>query len=285
MTNLRFIGNRGVWPVGLGGAQWSLTEHLDDDKAVKVIHAAIDAGVTLIDTARAYTTMTEPSHNECLIQRALATHPRGADVLVSTKGGHYRAGQHQFPVDGSERMLRAHVDASRRALQVDTLDLFFLHHPDPLIPIEVSARALQRLKDSGVRAMIGLSNVNREQFTRAQAVADIDAVQNPLSLQNPAGLAFARQFAAEGIAFLAYSPLGGPGGQAELARGFPGATAVSDQRGVSVSAVALGWLLSQSTNIIPIIGARRPSSIVDSALHTPTDLTAEELTSIAARPD
>ncbi|PPF79298.1 hypothetical protein C5B96_12915 [Subtercola sp. Z020] len=246
MTNLRLIGDREVWPLGLGGAQWSLTEHPDDDQAIQVIHAALDAGVTLIDTARAYTTMGEPSHNESLIQRALITHPRGADVMVSTKGGHYRAGQQQFPIDGSEQTLRAHVDASRRALQADTLDLFFLHHPDPLIPIEVSARALQRLKDSGAITRIGLSNVSREQFLRAQAVAEIDA---------------------------------------ELAQKHPGAAAVSDRRGISVSAVALGWLLSQSANIIPILGARRPSSIVDSALHAPTDLTLQELDSIAAAPE
>ena len=278
----RLLGDRWVWPIALGGAHWSLTEQPDDDKAVSVIHAAIDAGVNLLDTARAYTTITEPSHNEALIQRALATHPRGKEILVATKGGHYRAGTHDFPIDGDPATLRSHVANSRRTLAADTLDLYFLHHPDPGVPIEQSAEALQKMKDAGEIAEIGLSNVTIDQIRRAQTVAQITAVENPLSLRNQSGLVLARLLARDHVAFLAYAPFGGPSQHSSMAQAFPGAAIVAAQRDVTIHAVVLGWLLAQAPNVIPIVGANRPESIIDSATTVPTDLTPVELAQISA---
>lgn len=232
------------------------------------VHAAVDAGVMLIDTALAYTRPGVESYAEHVIARAL----RGLKAerpLVATKGGHYRRGD-SFPVDGRPDTLRAHCETSLRVLEVDRIDLYQLHHVDPQVPLADSVGALGQLQEDGKIAAIGLSNVTVAQLDEALAVAPVAAVQNRLSYSDPGDLPTALAGAERGVAYLAYSPLGGPAGLVPQA-----ALAVAGRRGVSAHRVLLAWLHRQSPNIVPLAGASRAASIRDSAARL--DLTDSDL--------
>ena len=275
----RELGGRLIRPIGLGGVHWSLVadDAIDDASAIAVIHTALDRGVRLIDTARAYTTLSHPSHNESLIRRALNDHPHGAEVLVATKGGHYRSGARDFPIDGHPDTLRKHVADSLAHLGRESLDLYFLHHPDPTVPIETSIETLAVLRDHGLIRGIGVSNVNAELLRRARSVTRIDAVQNHLSVTDQADVPLARATAEDGIAYLAYSPLGGPTLSGSLDEAVPALRAIATAHGVSIQQVALAWALSVAPNVIAVVGSRRPASIQDSVAAADLQLTAHEL--------
>jgi aryl-alcohol dehydrogenase-like predicted oxidoreductase len=278
----RQIGEVEVGPIGLGGAPWSFADPVDEGGSIRTIHAAIEAGVRLIDTARAYTTPDHESHNEALIARALANHPLRDEVLVATKGGHFR-GDGSFPVDDRPTTLRAHAEDSLRFLGVERLGLYQLHHPDPQVPIEDSVGELENLRREGKIAMIGLSNVDPELHERAMAVAPISAVQNRLSILAPEQAAMARRCESLGQAFLAYSPLGGSRRAGSLSELVPALTAVAAGRGCSPQVVALAWVLAQSATAIAIVGATRPATILDSLEARSLALTADELEALAGR--
>lgn len=256
----RRIGPWPVGPVGLGGAGLTFGD-LSDDESIAVIHAALDSGVTLIDTALAYTRTDHPSHNEALITTALATHPLGEQVLVVTKGGHYRDGEGRFPVDGRPTTLRAHVELSLRHLRRERLPLYLLHRVDPAVPLVESVGALAELREEGKLELLGLSNVDLSQVRLAQSVTELAAVQNPLSLFDRRNVGLARTLSFEGVAFLAYSPLGGPSRRSSIGEAFPGAVAVAARHEVSVQQVALAWVLQVAPGVVPVVGSTRPQSI------------------------
>ncbi|HEX5115419.1 MAG TPA: aldo/keto reductase [Pseudonocardiaceae bacterium] len=236
---LRRIGDLAVFPVGLGCAGFSL-DHADDPaRAERTVRTAVDAGITLLDTALAYTPAGQDNHNERLLRRILAGLPDRDRIVVATKGGHCRDGD-TFPIDGRPSTLAAHCASSLRALGVDRIDLYHLHHPDPAVPIEESVGALVELRDAGHIAHIGVSNVSLDQLRRAQRVAPIASVQNKLSIHDRANLDVAEHCFRTGVAFLAYSPLGGSG------------------RSSGPVGTALTWLLELRPNVIPVVGATRP---------------------------
>lgn len=131
--------------------------------------------------------------------------------LVATKGGHWRRCD-SFPVDGRPGTLRAHCEISLRALEVNRIDLYQLHHVDPQVPLPESVGALGQLWQEGEIAAIGLSNVTVAQLDEALAVAPIAAVQNRLSYRDPDDLPMALACAKRDVAYLAYSPFGGLAG-------------------------------------------------------------------------
>jgi aryl-alcohol dehydrogenase-like predicted oxidoreductase len=252
----------------------------DDDMAIATIHAALDSGVTLIDTARAYTSATHPGHSEAVIARALASHPAGANVVVATKGGHYRDGD-EFPIDARPDTIRRHCETSRELLGVDTIELYQLHWPDPNVPMRKAMEAFARLQGEGAIRQVGLSNVSLTQLEEAMAVVPIASVENRFSALDQSDRAMVDYCAGHGVAYLAYSPLGGGGwpsggGAARLTDAFPAAGASAERRGVSIQRLALAWLLSLSPTIIPICGASRPGSIRDSAPAAQITLTVDE---------
>src|SRR5262245_54863091 len=157
----------------------------DDDKGVAVLHAAFDAGITLLDTADAYCRDdSERGHNERLIARALATcNGDRSRVQVATKGGLTRPGG-RWEADGRAKHLAAACESSRRALGVERIALYQLHAPDPRTPFSTSVRALDRLRRDGLVAGIGLCNVNLRQLEEARQITAIDAVQIELSIWN-----------------------------------------------------------------------------------------------------
>jgi aryl-alcohol dehydrogenase-like predicted oxidoreductase len=269
------IGTTAVFPVGLGCAGLSLDHADDPNRAVRTIDAAVRAGVTLLDTAYAYTPAGELSHNERLIRRVLATirpHPR---IVISTKGGHYRDGD-TFGIDGRPATLRAHCEASLRSLGIERIDLYHLHWPDPSLAIEESVAGLVELQRAGKIDQIGLSNVDRTQLHRAQAVATIASVQNRLSVFDQRHRDLADYCRRNNIAFLAYAPLGGAG---YLTRHQlpPAVAGVARRHVASPDRVALAWLLARHPNVVPLVGATRPEHAVSAVAATDLTLTTADL--------
>ena len=249
--------------VGLGCMRLSTDPARDEERALAVLHAALDAGVTLLDTADAYARDEhDVGHNERLVARALASW-RGdrARIEVVTKGGLTRPGG-RWIADGRARHLAAACEASLRALGVACLDLYLLHAPDPRTPLATSVRALAALQQKGLVRAIGLSNVNAAQLEEARRIAPIDAVEvklGPLALDAWRG-GLVELCARHGIRVLAHSPLGGPKGPARLARD-PALEAVAARLGATPAEVALAWLASSAVKD-PSSGARLDAGIV-----------------------
>ena len=258
--------------IGLGTAQFAFRDGTITE-AVATVRAALDAGVTLIDTALAYTRPGTESYAEQVIARALREGARDRP-LVATKGGHWRDGD-RFPVDGRPEVLRAHCEISLRTLGVDRIDLYQLHHVDANVPLPESVDALEGLRREGKIAAIGLSNVTAAQLEQALAIAPVAAVQNQLSYGRPDDLPTALACGERGIAYLAYKVFAGAPGTPQEAP-----LTVARRRGVSVHRVLLAWLRRQSPQIIPLVGASRPASIRDSA--APLELTDQDLTDLRA---
>jgi aryl-alcohol dehydrogenase-like predicted oxidoreductase len=274
----RRIGDVQVSAIGLGGMPMSIEDRLDEETSLRTIHAALDAGVTLIDTADAYHLGAgEVGHNESLIARALATY--GGDtsqVLVATKGGHLRPGDGSWTVDGSPDYLKRACEASLKRLGVEAIGLYQHHRPDPKVAYEDSIGALRDLLDAGKIRMAGISNADPGQIRQAQEILGGRLV----SVQNQFSPAF-RSSEPElelcdelGIAFLPWSPLGGFHRAGSL--GGPFAT-VAEKYGVSPQRVCLAWHLAKSPVVIPIPGARRPETILDSVRAAELTLTADDL--------
>jgi aryl-alcohol dehydrogenase-like predicted oxidoreductase len=278
----RKLAGTDVFPIGLGAMPMSLSSRPPEERSVRTIHAAIDAGVNLIDTADAYAwDENDVGHNERLIARALNGHRDG--VLIATKGGHTRRGE-AWELDGSREHLRAACEASLRALDTDVIDLYQYHRPDPKVPYEESIGALKELQDEGKVRWVGVSNASVEQIEQACSIVDIVSVQNQLSLEFTSPLAKGEVALCEerGIAFLPWSPLGGISSASDAAGEHDAVRRASDAHGVSPQRVALAWLLSLSPAIIPIPGASRPESIQDSVGALDLELTADELQAIGA---
>ena len=210
-TTNRRLADTEVFPIGLGAMPLALSGRPDEAQGIRVIHAAVDAGVTLIDTADAYATgEDEVGHNERLIAKALKGRRDG--VLVATKAGHIRPGG-AWELDGRPEHIRAACEASLKALDTDRIDLYQYHRPDPNVPYAETVGAFKELQDEGKVRWVGLSNCNVEQLEEALGIVEIVSVQNQLSLGFTSPLAKGEVDACtqRGIAFLPWSPLGGIG--------------------------------------------------------------------------
>jgi len=152
----------------------SIQERPPEEQGVRVIHAALDAGITLIDTADVYCLDDRDiGHNERLIARALRTYRGSRDqVLVATKGGMARPGG-RWVMAGRPEQLRAACDHSLKALGVDRIDLYQLHTPDPAVPLADSVGALADLQRDGKIRWVGLSNVSVSEIQEAERVVEV----------------------------------------------------------------------------------------------------------------
>jgi aryl-alcohol dehydrogenase-like predicted oxidoreductase len=227
--------------IGLGCMRLSTEPARDEAAALALLGAALDAGITLLDTADAYCLdAAEAGHNERLVARA-ATGRRG--VEIATKIGLVRPGG-RWENDGRARHLAAACEASRAALGVETIDLLQLHAPDPRVPLATSVRALAALREAGKARAIGLCNVSRAQLDEACAIAAIDAVQIRFDDD------LVRACLARGIRVLAYRPLGGVAGVARLARD-PLLVEIAVRHGATPAEVQLAWLASRGVTPLP----------------------------------
>ncbi|AKT42087.1 aldo/keto reductase [Chondromyces crocatus] len=270
-----------VSAVGLGGMYLSIQGRPDEAQAIRTIHAALDAGMRLIDTADVYChDHRDIGHNERLIAKALKG--RRELVVVATKGGLVRP-DGAWKRDARPEQLVAACEASLKALGVERIDLYQLHAPDTDVPFVDSVGAIARLREQGKVHHVGLSNVSAEQIDEARRVVPINSVQNrwnpgDRSPEEDGVLAACERL---GLAFLPYSPFGGASGARSLGT-MERLAALAQRRGLSPHRLVLAWMIAKSPVVIPIPGARREESVRDSAAAGALDLSASEVAEVEA---
>jgi aryl-alcohol dehydrogenase-like predicted oxidoreductase len=280
----RRIGDHDVSAIGLGAMPLTMDQRPTEEDAIATVHAALDDGVTLIDTADAYTWAKRgPGANEEVVAKALASYGGSTDhVLVATKGGHTRDGA-DWGLDGRPEYLRRACEASLRRLGVEAIGLYQHHRPDPDVPYEETMGGLKDLCDAGLIQRAGISNADPDQIRLAQKVLG-DAL---VSVQNQ----FSPRFRSSepeigvcedlGLAFLPWSPLGGIAKAKDLGSSYAAFNEVADDRGASPQQICLAWELALSPCVVPIPGASRPASIQSSAAAVDITLSDDEMSRLS----
>ncbi|MEU6431286.1 aldo/keto reductase [Microbispora sp. NPDC046973] len=314
--NIERIATRRLWPggpevgaIGLGcmGMTWAYGTSDDAEDPRDVIGKALDLGVNLLDTADVY----GPFTNEETVGKAIAG--RREEVVLATKGGNVARttadGAPALPVpDGRPEHLRAAIDASLRRLGVEHVDLYYLHRPDPDVPVEDSIGAMAEMVAAGKALALGVSEFTLEQLDRAQAVHPIKAVQSELSVWTRDHLATSLDWCARhDAAFVAYAPLGrgfltgrfrnaafgeddyrsrNPRFQQEnLKANFAIVDKIEEvaaRHGATAAQVALAWTLAQGDHVVPIPGSRRRSRVAENAAAACLRLTPDDLAELDA---
>lgn len=284
----RRLGSLTVSALGLGAMPLSMGrgEPAPHERAMATVHAALDAGITLLDTADIYAPSWDTmGHNEQIVAEALRSWDGDrSQVAVATKGGITRSAEGGGR-DGSAAYLRSALEASLAALDTDAVDLYYWHRPDRSIRYAAGVEALAVLQQEGLIREIGISNANVEEIDVARDVlgeGGLAAVQNEFS---PTFFHTSRHelehCAEHGIAFVPWSPLGGTGGgAAAVGERFPQIQRIAESHAVSPQQVVLAWELALGEHVIPIPGASRPESITDSAQAMALELSDVDLTEL-----
>ncbi len=248
--------------VGLGCMRLSTEPESDEQTAAATLHAALQAGVTLLDTAPSYCRGEGREHeNERLIARVLAeSGPDSGNVRVGTKAGIVRRGTGWVP-DGRASSLERSCEQSLVALGKSVHDLFSLHAPDPRVPLATSLRALARLQKAGLVRQVGLCNVSLSELERAADEVDVACVQVALGAFDDDAFrsGLVRKALDLGIEIHAHSPLGGPKRARRLARDRE-LVRLSEKYRTSPAAIVLAWLYGLDPRLTLLPGARRPES-------------------------
>ena len=276
----------------------------DEAESLATIGAALDAGVTFLDTADMY----GPFTNEELVGRAIAG--RRDEVVLATKFGNERRADGSRAVNGRPEYVRAACDASLERLGVDHIDLYYQHRVDTAVPVEETWGAMAELVAAGKVRRLGISEAAPETIRRAHATHPVTALQTEWSLwtrevEEDGVLATVREL---GIGFVAYSPLGrgflsgairsvddlapddfrrhNPRFQGE---NFDKNLALVDEvralataKGVSAGQVALAWLSAKGPDVVPIPGTKRRSYLAENIAAVEVELTAEDLAALDA---
>ena len=282
----RRIGDVDVGAVGLGCMELSIDGHPDERQGVATVHAALDAGVRLLDTADAYYDPADGDvgANERLVARALREYGGDVDdVLVATKGGHTRTADGGWGLAGRPEHLRQACEASLRALGVEAVGLYQHHRPDPDVPYAETLGALAELRDEGKVRLIGISNASAAQVDEAVTVlggtgeAGLASVQNEHSPDFRSSLAELQHCGRLGVAFLPWSPFGGRREAGGLAERHDTFADVATEVDATVHQVVLAWHLAQDDVVVPIPGCSRPATATASARAADVRLTAEQV--------
>lgn len=276
-------GAPAVSPIGLGGMALSIAGRPADEAAgIRVIQAALDHGVTLIDTADVYCLDdTDIGHSERLIARALKGWSGERDgIIVATKGGMTRPSG-RWERNGRPEHIRRACDYSLRALGTDRIDLYQLHTPDPEVPLTDSVGALAELQRAGKIRWVGLSNVSVADIEEAARSVTVVTVQNRLNpfFREALGAGVVAECERRGIGFLAYSPVGG-GRLNKKLPAHPELQSIGRRHAVSPHAVVLAWVLAQGRTVIPIPSARTVAHALDSLSAVDVALAPEEVAAI-----
>jgi aryl-alcohol dehydrogenase-like predicted oxidoreductase len=245
--------------IGFGGMPLSTQGRPDEEQGRRVLNAAIDAGMTLIDTADVYCLDdSDIGHNE----RLIASLNRG-DFKVATKAG-LRRPRGAWTNDASPQHIREACEQSLRSLKTDRIWLYQLHAPDPKVAFEKSVEAFAELQREGKFEHFGLSNVSVKQIDAASKILPVASVQNRLNPYFRESVKVAKACADRGILFLAYSPVGG-GRLAKKLPQFDVLIELAQKHDRSVHAIVLAWVRAQAKSVIPIPAARSVEHALDSA--------------------
>lgn len=305
--DLRRLGDNQVGAIGYGAMplNWEYGTPVGDDEARRVVHRALDLGTNLIDTSDAY------GDNEVAVGKALGG--RREEAVVATKVGLVLTNDDPITYQNNGRPdhIREACDASLRRLGIDSIDLYQLHRVDPGVPVEESVGAMTELAEAGKVRAIGLSEVDVSTLETARGVHPITSVQSELSLWTRGALEEVLPWCeSHGVAFLPYSPLGrgyltGRLTSDELSRSdfrsqlprfeqaameanrriVEGIAAVADRHGATNAQVALGWLLAQAPEVIPIPGTKRIRYLEENAAAADLVLTSEDLADLDNLPE
>ncbi|MCH4209060.1 aldo/keto reductase [Bifidobacterium sp.] len=282
----RNLGPYDTTAIGLGEMPLTLENNLGEAKGLETIHAALDAGCRHIDTAWAYyCSGGEEQTGEKLVRKALETWDGPRDeVSVATKVGHFRNftdGKPTWDVDGRPETLIRNGKLSAQALGVDSIDLLYMHRPDPKVPYNESIEAIKQLLDEGVAQYAGISNTSIELIDIARAILGdrLIAVQNQYSPVHTDTQDTLDYTAKVGLAFVCWSPLGGYRKAKDESR-FESFRALAKSHGVSYQQVVLAWELAKGDHVFVIPGAHRPETILDSLKAGDLKLTPEELATL-----
>jgi pyridoxine 4-dehydrogenase len=233
---MRLITNEEIWG-------WPA----DHENAKKVLRRAVELGVNLIDTADAY----GPETDELLIAEAL--HPYPKDLTIATKGGLTRPSSGEWVPNGRPEYLSQCVENSLKRLKLERIDLYQLHAVDRNVPIEESVGALKAAQDAGKIRHVGLSNVTMQEIERAKKVLPIVSIQNRYNIAFRDSENLLSYCEKEQIGFLPWAPVGGHG-KRSLTKPGNSLEAEAKRRNVSVTQLALAWLLQKSPVMLPIPG-------------------------------
>ncbi|WP_239153547.1 aldo/keto reductase [Virgisporangium aliadipatigenens] len=223
---------------------------VDRPAAIALLRRVVDSGITFIDTADSYGL----GDNEELIAEAL--HPFPENLIIGTKAGQARPDHRRWVPLGRPEYLRQQAYLSLRRLRVDRLDLFQLHRIDPKVPFEEQIGALHELREEGVIARVGLSEITVDELEAARRITPIDTVQNLYNAADRSADPLVDRCEELGITFLPWLP---------VANGTPGAAAVEVARDLGVTPVqaSLAWLLHRSPVILPIPGTTSPEHLAE----------------------
>jgi pyridoxine 4-dehydrogenase len=242
----------------------------DHDEAIRVLHRALELGITLIDTADSY----GPEVSERLVAEALYPYP--SNLVIATKAGLRRPGPDQWREDGRPEYLRECVHGSLERLRLERIDLLQLHRIDAKVPVEDQIGALTRLQEEGKIRYIGLSEVSVEQIRQVQRFTPIVTVQNLYNIANRKSEDVLEFSQAENIGFIPWFPLA----TGDLATTGGTLAAVARRLSATPSQVALAWLLHRSPVMLPIPGTSRVKHLEENtaaALLELDDATLREL--------
>ncbi len=214
----------------------------DRASALTVLRRAVELGVNFIDTADSY----GPNVSEELIAEALAPYPN--DLVIATKGGWNRPGPNQWTHDASPAHLREAVEGSLKRLRLHRIDVYQLHVPDPLVPLDGSIETLANMRSEGKIRLVGLSNVTIEHIDRARKIVPIASVQNRYSFADREWDNVVDYCERNGIAFIPWFPLGAGRVAGKLLE------RIAKAHRLKPIQIALAWLLKRSPIMLPIPG-------------------------------
>jgi pyridoxine 4-dehydrogenase len=244
----------------------------DRAAAIAVLRRAVELGVNFIDTADSY----GPYVSEELIAKALVPHPK--DLVIATEGGWNRPGPNQWTHDASPAHLRKAVEGSLKRLRLDRTDVYQLHVPDPVVPLDASIETLANMQSEGKIRLVGLSNVTVEHIERARKIVPIVSVQNRYSFADREWDHVVDYCERNGIAFIPWFPLGAGTVAGRLLE------RIAKARQAKPIQVALAWLLKRSPIMLPIPGTSSIPHLEENVQVASLQLSEEEyleLTGIA----
>jgi len=245
----------------------------DKAQSLAVLRRAVELGVNFIDTADSY----GPAVSEELIAEALYPYPR--DLVIATKGGWIRPGPGLWAHDATPDHLRKAVEGSLKRLRKERIDVYQLHIPDPIVPLEASVGTLAELQAEGKIHLIGLSNVTREHIERARKVVPIVSVQNRYSFADREWDYVVDYCDQNGIVFIPWFPLGAGKAAKQVVQ------RIADAHGSKPMHIALAWLLQRSKLMIPIPGTSSVEHLEENMHAASLYLTKEEFDELATVPE